>query len=91
MQEDQDNAERHNISDREYIGREERLSDGAMIGKLIMYHLAIDKPSHDDTREESANGQHELGCQEVAEVHQRHADHLQVVGSGRERAEYGDD
>ena len=91
MQENQDNTQRHDISDGEQIGREERLCDGAMISKLIMYHLAIDKPSHDDAREKATNGQHELGRQEIAEVHQRHAKHLQVVGSGRERAEHGND
>ena len=90
MQENQEDAERHNISDREYIGFEERLCDGATIGKLIAYHLAINKPTHDDTCEETTYGQHELGSQEIAEIHQRHTEHMQVVGSGRERTEHGD-
>ena len=90
MQENQEDAERHNISDGEQIGREERPCDGATIGKLIAYQLAINEPTHEDTGEETTYGQHELGCQEIAEIHQRHAKHMQVVGSGRERTEHGD-
>ena len=83
MQENQGDAEGNNVTDREHVGCEERGCDGAMIGKFLANHLAIDKPSNNDTREETANGQHNLGCQEIAEVHQRHAEHLQVKGSGR--------
>ena len=90
MQENQNDAERHDISDGKQISREERPCNGATIGKLIAYQLAINEPSHDDAREEATNGQHELSREEIAEVHQRHTEHMQVVGSGRKRAEHGD-
>ena len=78
MQEDQKDAERHDIPDGEQIGCEERLCNGAMISKLLAHHLTINKPSHDNTREEASGWQHDLGCEEIAEVHQRQPEQLQI-------------
>ena len=90
MQEDQQNTEWHDVSDGEHIGCKERPLDGAVIRKLVLDHLTVHQPSHDDTRQEGTCWQHQLCCQEVTEVHQRHAKHLQVgIGPYRKGAEHG--
>ena len=76
MEKDQNEAERYDETDGKEPNLEERLTQRAAIGKLVAHQLTIDKPAKHDTREEGARGQHELGRQEVAEVHQRHAQYL---------------
>ena len=76
MQEDQQNTEWHDVSDGEHISRKERPLDSAVIRKLVLDHLSVHKPSHDNARQERTCRQHQLGCQEITEVHQRHAKHL---------------
>ena len=76
MEEDQDNANGYDKTDGEQPSLEEGGLQGASIGKLMLYQLTIDKPAHHNARKEGACGQHQLSCEEIAEVHQRHAKEL---------------
>ena len=61
-----------------------------MICKLFLDHLSVHQPSHDNARQEGACRQHQLSCEEITEVHQRHAKHLKVcIGPYRKGAEHG--
>lgn len=90
MKEDQDDTQRHNVSNGEEPSPEEGLAKGSTIGKLILHQLAVSNPPHQDTRQESASRQHQLGRQEVAEIEQRHAKQLQIaISTHRQGAENG--
>lgn len=78
MEEDHDDARGNDKPDGKEPRREENLFNRAIIREFIVNQLAIGKPSEQDARQESTRRQHQLGGEEIAEVHQRHSKHLQV-------------
>ena len=47
-----------------------------VVGKLIMHYLFGNVPAHKQTGQHASHGQHEVGRQLVAEVHERQTHHL---------------
>ena len=76
MEEYQNDAEWHDKTNGESPHSEKRDANRSSICKLISYQLFIHKPSQHDTRQECTSGQHQLGSQEITEIHQRHAEKL---------------
>ena len=86
----QHDAHRHDITDTEHIDHEERLRSCCFpIGKLLTHQGLRGEPPHKDTREQGASRQHILCRQIVAELHQGHAQQLDVRLAYRQRAENG--
>ena len=90
MEEDQDDADRHDETDGKEPGAEERLTGGAPGKELFTHQPMVDAPAYHDARQEGTRGQHILSCQVVAEVHQRQAQYLDIsVRPHREGTEHG--
>ena len=73
----------------EEIDSEERGTQRAPVGKLVLHHTARHKPSEKYAREEATDGQKHLTCDEIEHVEKRFAAYLQAVcRSERERTEH---
>jgi hypothetical protein len=82
-------TERNNETDGEITHTEENKANSTLIGKLVLHQSLVHKPSQHDTRQEGTCRQHQLGCEEIAELHQRHSKELQaIISTNGERAEH---
>ena len=80
------------VADGEQISRKEGPLYGSVVRKLILHHLTISQPAHNDTRQEGTCRQHQLCREEVAGIHQRQSEDLQIsIGAHREGTEHSDD
>ena len=81
MKEDKQYAERTNKPDGKQEQRKEALTMRAPIGELVMGDLSGYVPTHEETSQDGTCGQHEVGCQGIAEVHHGESEQLQTVHS----------
>ena len=51
------------------------------IGKLVVHHLSWNIPAHKQAGQHASQGQHEVGCQLVTEVHERQSHDLYIDGA----------
>lgn len=73
----------------EEIDSEERGTQRAPVGKLLLHHTARHKPSEKYAREEATDGQKHLTCDEIEHIEKRFSAYLQAVcRSERERTEH---
>ena len=72
MEEDKEDAERHYVADADKPNAEERPVDCTTIGKFVADSITRYKPPHHDAGEKGTCWQHDLSCEEVAEIHERH-------------------
>ena len=90
MEKNQNDADRHDETDRNQPNTNERLTGRTPNSKLVMNQLTVDKPTQHNTRQESTRWQHVLGRQIITEVHQRQAQYLDIsVRPHREGTEHG--
>jgi hypothetical protein len=72
MQENKQDANRTNIFYQEQIEVEiPSDTQGATIGKLVVYQFMGDKPTNQNTSQESHDGQEYLSCHEIEDIEQR--------------------
>jgi hypothetical protein len=70
MEEDKGNAQGNHEAHGELIDAEKAHGNGSVVGKLIVQQLLIDEPSYKQTGEESAQQQHDLCRDVIAEIKQ---------------------
>lgn len=74
MEEDEEDADRHDEAHTDQPDTEQRLVDRATIGELVTDNVARHKPPYHDAGEEGTCRQHDLSREEVAEIHERHVE-----------------
>ena len=90
MKENQDDADRHDETDRKQPSTEERFTVRPFVGELIPHQPSVCKPAYQDAREEGSGWQHILSRQIVAELHQWQSQHLNIgICPNRKRTEHG--
>ena len=78
MEEDKQDADGYDKAHAEEPDTEQRATDGAVVGELVIYYPPRDKPPNENARQERSGRQHNLSRQEVAKAHERLAEKLQL-------------
>ena len=71
MEEYQHDADGTDVAYGKEVYAIEVLVELTVIGELIVHHLTGNIPAHIQAGQHTTQGQHEVGCQLVAEVHER--------------------
>ena len=70
MKEYQDDTDRTDIAYSKEIYAIEAVVMLTVVGEFVVHHLSGNIPAHKQASQHTSQGQHEVGCQLVAEVHE---------------------
>ena len=78
VHEDEQDAERTDVFHAEEVEVEETHAQRAPVAVFVAYQLVGEMPAHKQTGEETADGEEQLSGDEVEDVEQRPAQHMQL-------------
>ena len=81
MEEYQDDADRTDVANGEEVHAIEAEVQLIIVGELVVYYLSGNIPAHKQAGQHASQGQHEVGCQLVTEVHERQSHDLYIDGA----------